>query len=155
MIKTVVIRHPREKLSKCSLTPLHGRPEITFLKSSPEFTFDASGYVMLEVGAPPLSEADAGLPVLVLDATWRLLPGMLAQVQGAPIRRSIPDGVKTAYPRVGKSYPDPHGGLASVEALFVARALMGDLDESLLDGYYWREAFLAQLPEWEAFVRGR
>jgi len=147
-IKTVVIRHPKEKLSKCSLTPLHGREEISFYKAKPGFEFSADGYTLLAVDAPPLSVADADRPLLLLDATWRLLPRVKASVVGCPIERSIPPGVQTAYPRVGKSFPDPSGGLASVEALFVARALLGDYDESLLDSYYWRGQFLAQLPTW-------
>ena len=37
-------------------------------------------------------------------------------------------------------------GLASVEALYLARKLLGDDDLSLLNGYYWKDAFLEKLP---------
>jgi len=151
MIDTVVIRHPKEKLSKCSLTPLHGRSEIQFFRAKPDFEFDASGFILLEVDAPPLSPNDNHLPLLILDATWRLLPKVRRRVIGTPLPRSIPPGIRTAYPRVGKNYPDPMGGLASVEALFVARALLGDYDPSLLAAYHWRESFLDGLPNWPAF----
>ena len=43
---------------------------------------------------------------------------------------------------------DPVEGLASVEALYVAKRLLGDDDPSLLDGYHWKDEFLAQ------FARG-
>ena len=43
--------------------------------------------------------------------------------------------------------PDPLGGLASVEALYLARLLLGQRDNSLLAEYYWREEFLANLAE--------
>jgi len=64
-------------------------------------------------------------------------------VVGEPIRRSIPGGLRTAYPRVSKVFDDPAGGLASIEALYVARKLLGDDDPQLLDGYHWQDDFLA------------
>ncbi|MGB3967221.1 MAG: hypothetical protein WBO45_10845 [Planctomycetota bacterium] len=144
-ILTTVIRHPKERLAKCSLSPLHGRPEMTFLRARPGFTFDATGFLLLAIDGPPLSAADQAHPLLLLDSTWRWLPALRACVVGAPLPRSIPAGVRTAYPRTSKVFTDPAAGLASVEALFVARALLGDRDPSLLDGYRWREQFLAQV----------
>ncbi|MDR1816694.1 MAG: hypothetical protein LBR07_00595 [Puniceicoccales bacterium] len=143
-IPTTVIRHPSERLSKCSLTPLHGRPEITFLSAAGEFRFDATGFILLVVDAPPLTAADAGHPLLLLDSTWRLLPKLLRRIDGAPVARSLP-AVPTAYPRRSKIAEDPAGGLASVEALYLARRLLGDDDPSLLAAYHWREPFLANL----------
>ncbi|MDR1496857.1 MAG: hypothetical protein LBS59_00365 [Puniceicoccales bacterium] len=140
-----VIRHANERLSKCTLTPLHGREEITFLTAKGDMRFDATGFILLAVGAPVLSEADAGRPLLVLDSTWHLLPKIMRRIDGNPILRSLPLGVRTAYPRVSKVFPDPDGGLASVEALYLARKILGDDDVSLLDAYRWREAFLAGL----------
>jgi pre-rRNA-processing protein TSR3 len=144
-IPTTVIRHASERLSKCSLTPLHGRPEITFLTARGDMRFDGTGFIVLAVDAPLLSGTDAGHPLLLLDSTWRLLPKLLRRLDGAPIYRSLPSAVRTAYPRVSKVFADPLGGLASVEALYLARKLLGDDDVSLLDGYHWRDAFLASL----------
>ena len=146
-IPTTVIRHPKERISKCSLRFLHDRPEMTFLKATKTFRFDATGYTVLAVDAPPLSPADAGRPLLLLDSTWRWLPQLQSCLDGEPIRRSIPGNVVTAYPRVSRSYEDPDGGLASVEALYLARRLLGDDDETLLDGYHWKAEFLAALRE--------
>lgn len=145
-VKTVVIRHPNENLAKCSLTPLHGRPEIEFLVGEGDMRFDATGYIVLAVDAPVISPADAGRPLLLLDTTWVLLPKLINRLTGTPIYRSLPEAVRTAYPRVSKMHKDPAAGLASVEALYLARKLLGDDDLSLLDGYYWKDAFLEKLP---------
>ncbi|WP_269540315.1 hypothetical protein [Cerasicoccus fimbriatus] len=139
-----VIRHPKEKLSKCSLEPLRGRPDIEFFKAHDDFTFDATGYLLLAIDAPEISRADAGKPLLLLDSTWRLLPQLMCKVHGEPIRRTLPMHVRTAYPRVSKIAEDPARGLASVEALYLAKKLLGEDDPSLLDHYYWRNDFLRQ-----------
>lgn len=144
-IPTTVIRHPKERIAKCSLRFLHDRAEMTFLRAKPGFRFDATGFTLLAVDAPVLSPADAGRPLLLLDSTWRWLPQLMACVTGAPVLRSIPGNVRTAYPRVSKVFDDPAAGLASIEALYLARKLLGDDDPTLLDGYHWREPFLASL----------
>lgn len=144
-VRTTVIRHAKERIAKCSLRFLHDRPEMTFLRAKPGFTFDASGFLLLAVDAPPLGAADAGHPLLLLDSTWRWLPQLRACVTGAPIERSIPGNIATAYPRTSKVFEDPAAGLASIEALYVARALLGDVDPSLLTGYHWRDQFLANV----------
>lgn len=146
-MQSVIIRHPKEKRSKCSLTPLEGRKDCQFYWARPGFEFDATGYIVLAMNAPVLSEADAGAPVLLLDSTWRLLPKLKACLRGEPIYRSLPAGIQTAYPRVSKIDEDPMGGLASVEALYLAWALLGEKDASLLDSYHWKNEFLSGLPE--------
>jgi len=142
-VPTTVIRHADEHVAKCTLRSLHGRPEITFLRARGQFRFDATGFITLAVDAPLLSAADAGNPLLLLDSTWRLLPKLLRRLDGAPLYRRLPDGVRTAYPRSSKVFKDPEAGLASVEALYLARKILGDDDPTLLAGYHWRDAFLA------------
>ncbi len=144
-IPVTVIRHAKERISKCSLRFLHDRPEFTFHKATKGFSFDATGYVLLAVDAPEMSPADADKPLLLLDSSWRWLGQLADVVTGEPIRRSIPGGVKTAYPRVSKVYDDPDQGLASVEALYLAKKLLGEDDPSLLEGYHWKDEFLASL----------
>ena len=145
-LQDVVIRHPRERLSKCSLEPLRDRPDIQFLTARPGFLFDATGYVLLRVDAPELSRDDAALPLLLLDSTWRLLPKLEAALSGTPVPRSLPGWLKTSYPRVSKLTPDPTRGLASVEALYAPRLLQGRPTEGLLRHYRWRDPFLSQFP---------
>jgi pre-rRNA-processing protein TSR3 len=150
VVPTTVIRHHKERIRKCSLRFLHDRPELTFLRQRDGFVFDATGFTLLAVDAPPLSAADAGRPLLLLDSSWRWLPQLLACLRGDPVPRSIPGHLATAYPRRSKLFTDPAAGLASIEALYVARALLGDDDPTLLDGYHWKAEFLAR---WQA-VRG-
>jgi pre-rRNA-processing protein TSR3 len=128
---------------------LHGRPGFTFLKATKKFSIDATGYLELAVDAPPLTVADRGCTLLLLDSTWRLLPSLRRRIGGTTIRRSIPGGVATAYPRASRDHDDPAGGLASIEALFLALSILdpGPEDLSLLDGYHWRNAFLANARE--------
>jgi len=139
-----ILRHPRERKSKCSLQPLLGRPDLRFETASLRQSVDASGYLLLSIAAPVLSEADDHLPLLILDSTWRLLPQLEQLITGNPVYRSLPPEVQTAYPRTSKLSPDPARGLASIEALFVARRLQKRPVNGLLDHYFWRSPFLAQ-----------
>jgi len=140
-VRVTVIRHPKERRSKCSLTPLEGRPDIQFYRARPGWTLAVSGFTILALGAPELSRADAGRPLLLLDSTWRLLPQLQACLLGQGVCRTLP-AVRTAYPRVSKIAEDPQGGLASVEAIYLAMLLLGVRDDTLLAHYYWRESFL-------------
>ncbi len=144
-IPTTVIRHAKERISKCSLRFLHDRPEMTFHRCTARFRFDATGFTLLAPDASPLTLADAGRPLLLLDSTWRWLPQLVACLDGEPLRRSIPGQVVTAYPRTSKVFEDPAEGLASIEALYLARRLLDDDDVSLLDGYHWKDEFLTSL----------
>ena len=56
----------------------------------------------------------------------------------------IPDGFVTAYPRRNKKDLDPDQGLATIEALFIAAALLGRWDQSLLAHYHFGADFLAK-----------
>lgn len=141
-----VIRHPKERRSKCSLRPLEEREDIVFYRARPDWQMDVTGYTLLALDAPQLSTADAGRPLLLLDSTWRLLPQLEACLVGEPVRRTLPS-VQTAYPRLSKIAEDPVGGLASVEALYLAQLLLGKRDDSLLADYYWREDFLKILAD--------
>lgn len=140
----VIIRHPKERRSKCSLTPLEGRGDLRFHRARPGWEFDATGFIVLGLDAPVLSELDAERPLLLLDSTWRLLPQLESCLRGQCLRRSLP-AVETAYPRVSKISKDPMGGLASVEALYFSRLLQGRNDSGLLDAYYWRDGFIENL----------
>jgi pre-rRNA-processing protein TSR3 len=144
MTSISIIRHPKERRSKCSLTPLEGREDIKFYRARENWNFDMTGFTVLALGAPELSVEDAGRPLLLLDSTWRLLPQLEACLHGEGVRRTLPS-MPTAYPRVSKIAEDPHGGLASVEALYLAKLLLGERDDSLLEAYYWRGEFLETL----------
>ncbi len=142
MPQIVVIRHPRENLKKCSLRGLESHENFAFFKAKDGFLFDATGYILLQNNAPEISEKDKGLPILLLDSTWALLPKVRNKIHGKPILRGLPSSIKTAYPRVSKSGNDPQNGLATVEALFAALSLSGQRDESVLQNYIFKDTFL-------------
>ena len=146
MVPVTIIRHSKERRSKCSLTPLEGREEISFLRARTGWCFDATGFTVLGLNAPVLSSADDGRPLLLLDSTWRLLPQLESCLVGTGVRRSLPS-VQTAYPRISKIARDPLGGLASVEALYFAQYLLGTADVTILDQYHWREPFIGAMRE--------
>jgi pre-rRNA-processing protein TSR3 len=142
-LATIVVHH-KERRSKCTLESLRDRAGLTFVDPRPDEPVDATGHVVLDVEAPPLTASDAGRPLMILDATWRLQPALRRALTGAFVSRSLPSDLVTAYPRRSKLSPDPDParGLASVEALFAALCILGHRDESLLDHYRWKDTFL-------------
>ena len=108
MCPVSVIRHQKERRSKCSLTALEEREDITFYKANQGWSFDVTGFTVLALNAPELSVADAGRPLLLLDSTWRLLPQLQTHLYGCAVSRTLP-AVDTAYPRVSKLTKDPFG----------------------------------------------
>ncbi len=80
MKPTVILRHRRENLKKCSLRSLEGRPGFAFYTYPVDPLPDLTGYLLLKVGAPPLTEKDAGCGIFLIDATWRLAQIMEKQV---------------------------------------------------------------------------
>jgi len=148
---TLVIRHAKERLSKCSLHGLEDRDDLdfrTFRPDQPEILTpeEATGRIVLALDAPPLSADDAARGLILIDGTWRLAEKMHRALRGALRHaepRSLPEGWRTAYPRQQTECPDPERGLASVEALFAAHRILGRDAEGLLEHYHWREGFLA------------
>jgi rRNA small subunit aminocarboxypropyltransferase len=137
---TIIVRHPRERVQKCSVWPLRERPDLVFLEYPVANPPDLTGYVRLAVEGPPLSTADAAAGLLVLDGSWRWTEVMTkAFAEVSP--RSL-SGWVTAYPRVSKMYQDPAEGLATVEALYLAHHILGRSTIGLLDHYRWKEEFL-------------
>lgn len=146
----VVVRHRKERLSKCSLTGLETRPDLAFYRY-PDALPPAEALVggaCLDLDAPVLGPEDAGRPLIVIDGTWRLAARMYRATgldrAEAVVRRRLPDDVATAYPRCQTLCPDPARGLASVEALYAAYLATGRDPRGLLDHYHWAEAFLAR-----------
>ena len=145
-LPTLVWRHKKENLKKCSLRGLESRkdfifhtfPRDSFLENLPNH------YILLDIEATPLAKEDYSKGLLILDATWRYAKQMITRIpQEIKIeRRSIPLGFKTAYPRRQDDCFDPERGLASIEAIYIAYTLMGRDIEGLLDNYYWKSIFL-------------
>jgi pre-rRNA-processing protein TSR3 len=138
---TIIVVHPRERRSKCTVEPLRGRKDFIFWTFPEMGAEPLDGYVRLGIGGPVLSTADGDRGLLVLDGTWRLADRMEKFFRDVPIR-SLPT-VKTAYPRASYVYPDPAGGLATIEAIFAAYRILGRPCAGLLDGYHWAAEFVA------------
>jgi len=137
-----IVRDGRESSRKCSLTPVRGRAGVEFRTWVRERPIDVGTRTLLHPDGPPLSSADRGRPLLLVDCAWRHLPQVLRDVRGELIPRSIPAGFATAYPRRSRLFADPSSGLASVEALFVALHVLGVPRPDLLEGYRFADAFL-------------
>ena len=141
----LILRDPRESWRRCSLAPLRGMEGVRFVAYKPEIELEADGRVLLEPEAPVLERGETARGLLLLDSSWRRLPKLRAAVRGEVVARSLPR-LQTAYPRKSRTFPDPEVGLASIEALFAARALLGDWDPELLEGYPFAEGFFAANP---------
>jgi len=136
----VIVIHPKERRSKCSVEPLRGRGDFAFFTFPHPVTVDLSNYIQLGIGGPELSAADAGHGLLLLDGTWRRAEHMAPFYRQVPVRTLPP--ILTAYPRRSSVFPDPPGGLATIEALYAAYRILGWPTEGLLDRYHWKQQFL-------------
>lgn len=137
---TIIVVHPKERKSKCTVQSLRTREDFVFWKFPRKEPDKLTSYVRLGMGGPQISSADAESGLLVLDGTWRLAEKMEPAFEELPVR-SLPPW-ETAYPRVSKQFDDPDSGLATIEAIFIAYQLMGYETEGLLEGYYWADEFL-------------
>jgi pre-rRNA-processing protein TSR3 len=140
---TVILRHRRENLKKCSLRGLETRSDMIFLTYPKDSLPDLSGYIQLELNAPPLTKDDSCHGLFLIDGTWDLAKVMSKSVTQPLIKRSLPPNLKTAYPRRQTRCDDPEKGLASIEALYAAYFILGKDTKGLLDTYYWKEEFLS------------
>ena len=144
-LDVLILRDPRESTKKCSLTPLRRMPGVRFVSYDEDRRIDANGRILLHPDGEEIGPDDRGKGLLILDCAWRRVPGLLAAVDGDPPRRRLPP-LATAYPRKSRVFEDPQQGLASIEALYAALALLGDSRRELLAGYRWAEEFLAANP---------
>jgi len=142
---TIVIRHRKENLKKCSLSGLEGRSDFLFFRYPLQKSLFCNNYVLLTLDAEEeLSAAEAHYGLLILDATWRYATGMeKALPRDASLKkRRLPQRLMTAYPRRQSDCSDPNSGLASIEAIVCAYAILGRNLDGLLDYYYWKDSFL-------------
>lgn len=144
-LDVLILRDPRESTRKCSLTPLRGMAGVHFVRFDRDRRVDAGGRILLHPDGDELSARDRGKGLVLLDCAWRRVPELLATVDGDPQRRRLPH-LATAYPRKSRVFEDPQRGLASIEALYAALALLGEPRRELLEGYRWGGEFLSRNP---------
>lgn len=141
---TIIVRHRRENLKKCSLSGLENRADCKFYRYPNQILPPANGYIVLALNAPPLTIQDSDKGVLLLDATWRYSEKMLKWAAVIPniIYRSLPENLRTAYPRRQEDCSDPEKGLASIEALYATYKILGRPTEGLFAKYHWGDKFI-------------
>lgn len=145
-LDVLILRDPRESTAKCSLTPLRGFPGVRFLTWKHDRRFAVGSRVLLHADGEVITERDAGLPLLLIDCAWRRVPTLLATCDGELVLRRLPK-LETAYPRKSLTFQDPDEGLASIEALYAALALLGQPRADLLASYRWADEFLSRNPD--------
>ncbi len=143
-----VILDSGETANKCTIAPLAGRPDFRLipvkgagalgpLQSS--ILLHHEGRCLIEL-RESLGEVSG---IACIDCVWRRLDPLIRRVEGKlPVLTRIPDGFATAYPRKSVLDTDPDGGLATIEAIFVAAAILGNWDTSLLSNYYFGRRFV-------------
>ena len=144
-LPTLILRHRRENLKKCSLRGLQ-REDFVFLTYPQDTLPHLISYCLLTLNAPPLTPEDRSYGLLLIDGTWRYTQTMYQEQIEKPERkvalRSLPAHYQTAYPRRQPDCPDPARGLSSLEALFLAYHILKRPTHGILDNYYWKNVFL-------------
>jgi pre-rRNA-processing protein TSR3 len=137
-----------ENPRKCTVQVLKKREDFAlrfFAGNNPIPPFEAD--CLLHIDGEDLSQIDtSGIQSLgLIDCTWKkVAPTMQRITRPFPRLVRIPEGFVTAYARKNKKGEDPAAGLATIEALFIAAAFLGFWDESLLEKYYFKDAFLKE-----------
>lgn len=138
-----IIRHRKERKSKCSLRGLEDKEGIQFYTHPGELPKFDRGFVLSMSGPVIDPELVQDEPLILIDGTWALAEKIEKREELQGLQRfCLPTGWKTAYPRKQTGCSDPSEGLASVEALYIAQLLLGRKVEGLLDHYYWKDKFL-------------
>ena len=141
-LPTIILRHRKENLKKCSLSGLEDREDFLFYTYPKDTLPLLSNYIFLHMDGPCLSSKDSEKGLILLDSTWKYAERMEKTLPSRITKRSIPNEFTTAYPRKQEDCTDPKRGLASIEALYIAYLALGRSPEGLLEKYYWKEKFL-------------
>jgi len=140
-LPTIIYRHRKENLKKCTLSPLEKKEDFAFYTYPKESLPNLNDYILLHMEGAILSKKDKDMGIICIDATWRYAEKIAKLLPEIP-KRSLPSSFRTAYPRKQTGCIDPRLGLASIEALYVAFLLTGRSTKGLLDHYHWKETFI-------------
>jgi pre-rRNA-processing protein TSR3 len=143
ILPTIIWRHRKENLNKCSLKNLESRKDLLFLTYPKDPLPDISNYIILTLGSPELTINDSSKGLFFIDATWNLAQKMIKMVPNIEKleKRSLPH-FTTAYPRKQTGCPFPDQGLATLEAIYIAYFITNRNKDGLLDYYHFKEQFL-------------
>lgn len=151
-LPTIILRHRKENLKKCSLKGLENHPGILFYTYPTDSLPLLDRYVTLYLSpdaTKPLSKEDAQYGLFLLDSTWHYEATMHQTIKNKQTLeyRSLPEGFLTAYPRKQTECIDPERGLSTIEALYIAYTILGHDTSHLFDHYYWKQPFLEKNAE--------
>lgn len=141
-----ILMDKKENPRKCTILPMKDREDfhIRYFKGAdPIASFKADA--LLHIGGEDMATIPRGeiTSIALIDCNWKLVePALKRVVRPLPRLVRIPEGFVTAYPRKNKEGKDPDGGLATIEALFIAASFLGNWDESLLEKYHFKTEFL-------------
>jgi ribosome biogenesis protein Tsr3 len=145
MLYEVIIDHS-ESANKCSVAPLTFRTDFRFtrVRSTNQLGPLNCELLLHHAGANILEWRGKNVNGIgVIDCNWKRLPTIQRRVIApASALVSIPEGFVTAYPRSSKRGTDPDTGLATIEAIFTAAALVGHIDPTLFERYQWGKKYL-------------
>ena len=145
MLNYEIIVDHGESSNKCTILPLAYRTDFHILRGSTDQPLRSE--ILLHPDGQDLGELKSTLSgvttIAAIDCVWRRLNPILARLgKPLPLAVKIPGEFITAYPRQSKKSFDPTGGLATIEALFIAAAFLGHWDATLLREYFFADDFL-------------
>jgi pre-rRNA-processing protein TSR3 len=143
-LPTIIWRHRKENLKKCSLKNLETRQDLLFFTYPKDPLPDLSNYIVLSLNHSPLTSEDKNKGLFFIDATWAYAQKMLEVVPNIKNleKRSLPANFQTAYPRKQTLCPCPEQGLATLEAIYLSYLITGRNVDGLLDHYHFKSDFL-------------
>lgn len=154
-----ILMDRKENPRKCTILPQRERSDFRiryFAGPRPIPAFEADCLLHIEGEDLAKVARDTYKSVALIDCNWKKVEGALKKVvRPLPRLVRIPEGFETAYPRRNAEGKDPDGGLATIEALFIAAAFLGHWDDTILDKYHFKSEFLARNEaRWKKFGLG-
>src|SRR3990167_4132031 len=98
-LPTIILRHRKENLKKCSLTGLEKNSAFRFFTYPKQIPEKLTNYLVLSMEGDPLTEKDSSMGLYLIDATWSHAERMNKMVPQDLPRRTLPSHFRTAYPR--------------------------------------------------------
>jgi ribosome biogenesis protein Tsr3 len=143
-LKYIIISRDNRVEKKCTLYPLRKREDFEFRTRKSPGEFNQNSILLFPDGEPLSKELSSDikkqafkeLEIVLIDSRWKKTKGVLDLLPS--IRKISLVGYKTGAIRKD---PPPEGGLASVEALYLASRYFGRSDPTLLDSYHFKKRF--------------
>jgi hypothetical protein len=147
-LRYLIITRDSKVEKKCTLFPLRGRPDFSFNSKDDPLDIPYNSMILFPDGEPFSEdllddiitdelENEGALNIVLIDSRWKKAKGI---ADGLPDLRKVSlEGYVTGALRKD---PPPEGGLASVEALYLASIHLGRPDPTLLSKYHFKDRFL-------------